>query len=355
MIFKTEDELKRDLSVYGPHSVTLLCGTEPALVLAYRRRILDALTKDGGEIEHFDGKKLDVSSFCENAVLVPLFGPARIISVEDFDPNALSERDADALAELLDEYPPESAVIFTIADGVFDEPKKNECSLDGKKSANAKKLIAAADKNGVAAALDKRKGASLYKALRSRCQKGGCELSSADAQYMVERCGDDMGLLLSECDKLCFYAGNGHTITREMINEVCAPSPDGDLYSIARLMLSGDADKTLGEIADLLAQRMPASLIIANLGIAFADLSRATAARMSALTPSQMAKDLSYRFEWKAKNAFRDSEKCDPRAISRVCIALCEAETAIKTVSVDERVLLETTVIRCLSILREGR
>lgn len=355
MIFKTEDELKRDLSVYGPRSVTLLCGNEPALVLAYRRRILDALTKDGGAIEVFDGKKLDVSSFCENAVLVPLFGPSRVISVEDFDPNALSERDVEALVELIDEFPPESAVIFTIADKVFEEPRKNECTLDVKKSANAKKLIAAADKNGVVAALDKRKGASLYKALRSRCQKGGCELSSENAQYMVERCGDDMGVLLSECDKLCCYAGSAHEITREMINEVCAPSPDGDLYAIARLMLLGDADKTLGEISDLLAQRVPASLIIANLGMAFADLSRATAARMSGLTSAQMAKELSYQFEWKAKNAFRDSEKCDPRAIARVCAALCEAETVIKTVSVDERVLLETTVIRCLSILREGR
>lgn len=355
MIFKTEEELKRDLSVYGARSVTLLCGNEPALVLAYRRRILDALTKDGGEIEVFDGKKLDVSSFCENAALVPLFGPSRVISIEDFDPNALSERDADALAELLDEFPPESAVIFTVADGVFDDPKKNECTLDVKKSANAQKLIAAVDKNGVAAALDKRKGASLYKALRSRCHKGGCELSSADAQYMVERCGDDMGLLLSECDKLCFYAGNGHEITRRMIDEVCTLSPDGDIYAIARLMLSGDADKTLGEISDLLSQRTPASLIIANLGMAFADLSRANAARMSGLNYTQMAKDLSYRFEWKVKNIFRDSEKCDPRAISRVCAVLCEAETTLKTFTIDERVLLETTVIRCLSILREGR
>ena len=351
MIFKTEEELKKHLSQNDAGSVILLLGNEPALVCAYRRRILSALTKNGGEIERFDGRKPDVSAISNAAFLLPMCGERRVLCVEDLDPSALSERDAADFAALLEDFPEDSAIVLSIADGTYAPPRKNACSLDAKKTAAAKKIFDAADHFGVVACLDKRTRGSLRSALRGRCKKNGCELSAQAADVLVARCGDDLGCLFNECDKLCIYAGKDRAVTEEMIRLVCPRAPEDDLYEVARRMLRGDADGTLGLIADLLSQKTPAALILANLGGAFADLSRASAARTAGKTAEEMAKELHFRFEWRAKNAFRDSSRCDPARLRRACAILCEAETALKSVSVDEGVLLDTAVLSCMAAL----
>lgn len=351
MIFKTEEELKKHLSLYGAPRVTLLCGNEPALVVSYRQKLLELLCENG-EVERFDGKKLDVTALSDSALLLPMFGKTRVLCVEDLDPAALSERDAEALAALLADFPFDSAIVLSIANGVYEPPKKNSTSLDAKKSSAAKAIFAAAEKAGAVACLDRKTKASLKTALRALCKKGGCELSPGDAELLVTLCGEDFGVLQNECVKLCTLAGKGNPITEKEILRICPRAPETDLYEVARRMLRGDASGTMRLIADLLSQKTPAALILSTLGSAFCDLDRATAARGAGKSAEELAKELHFRFEWRAKNAFRDSARCDRLAISRVCAILCEAETSLKSVSVDERVLLDTAVLHCMAVLK---
>jgi DNA polymerase-3 subunit delta len=353
MILKTEEELKKQLSLYGAKPVTLLVGNEPALIGVYSRRILDLLQKDGGEVERFDGRKLDLSALADASLLLPMCGGLRILCVEDFDPTALSERDAADLAALLSDWPIDSAIVLCVGNGIYEPPKKNSTSLDAKKTAAAKKIFDAADQSGIVACLDRRHGAALQNALRSRCKKAGCEMSASAAAHLTERCGDDLGALLNECDKLCALVGQGE-ITANEIDLICPRTPEDDLYEIARRMLRGDVDKTLSLISDMIAQKTPVALILANLGSTFADLSRACAARSAGKTAEEMAKELHFRFEWRAKNAFRDASRFDPQHIHRACQLLYEAESTLKSMPVDECVLLDTTVIGCMAILKEG-
>ena len=65
MICRDEAQLKKALSLYGPRAVTLLCGDEPTLVAAWRRRVLEALRKDGGDVERFDGRALELTALIE--------------------------------------------------------------------------------------------------------------------------------------------------------------------------------------------------------------------------------------------------------------------------------------------------
>ena len=144
MICRDETQLKKDLALYGARSVTLLCGDEPTLIAAWRRRVLEALQKEGGEIERSDAKSLDLTALAEAAQLLPMLGGKRILWVEDLAPAALGQRDLEDLLALLSDFPQESAIVITAAQGALDPPKRGKTSLDGKLSAAMKKLVAAA-------------------------------------------------------------------------------------------------------------------------------------------------------------------------------------------------------------------
>ncbi|MEG1850296.1 MAG: hypothetical protein RR197_07025, partial [Oscillospiraceae bacterium] len=184
------------------------------------------------------------------------------------------------------------------------------------------------------------------------CQQRQCELDPAAAAFLIERCGEEMGALANECDKLCAYVGPGQAIGRDVIARVCSPSLEGDVYALSRLLLRGEAGPLLSEIDMLLRLRQPVALLLSNLGAAMADLTRACAARAANKSAAQMAKELHYRFEWRASNAFRDSARLDARRLLTVCGILCDAELALKSTGADERILLETAVIRSLRALR---
>lgn len=338
-----EKSLKKELSLRGPKGVCLLFGDEPALIIAYRRRVIELLTADGGEFERLDAKKLDVGRLGEDAQLLPMLGGRRVFSVEDLEPDALAAPDCKALCALMADLPGSAALVLSAKAGAFDL----------KKSKKAKDLTAAAEAAGIAARLDRRAAADLKSSLRSRCEARGCELSADVAAFLIERCGDDLGSLYNECDKLCAYAGRSGVIGRDAVVRVCPPSTEGDVYALSRLLLRGEAAPVLREIDVLLRLRHPPALLLSTLGGAFCDLYRAAAARAAAKRESEVAREFGYRFAWKVKNAFRDSAPFDAPRLLDVCNLLCEAETALKSGgAADERALLESTVLRSLAALR---
>lgn len=341
MILQNEEAVKKELSLREPRGVYLLFGDEPALLSLYRKKLISRLCNDGADPDRFDGKRLDLPALADAVSLLSMFGGRRVTEVADLAPEQLSEPDCKALCALLGEIPPDSTLLLVCeAD-----------SLDLKKGKNAKRLHAAADAAGAVLTLNRRTSAELRATLRNRCQKKGCELSSDEANLLIERCGDDLAALLNECDKLCAYA-QGRPITAAMIRTLCTGTISADLYAVAKLMLRRRPQPVLDEIDALLRSRQPAALILANLGGAFSDLARGCAARSAGKNGADLAADFSYRFAWKAANALRDSNGLDAKRVQRVCEILCEAETTLKSASCDERVLLETAVVRSMLALR---
>jgi DNA polymerase-3 subunit delta len=272
--------------------------------------------------------------------MIPMLEKRRVFFVDGLEAEKLSDAHVRELCALL-ESPPESAcIILSAQKGAFDP----------KKSSRAKKIQASADKGGLVVCLGHRKLPDLRNALRARCKKQGCELSPETAAFLVETCGDDLGVLYSECDKLCAYAPG--PIDEARIRLLCAPSSDANLYALARLLIAKNADALFSQIDALVAMRQSPALILASLGSAFGDLYRATAAREASRQASEMADDLHFRFPWQAQNAFRDSARLDSHVVFLICRIFYDAELALKSGAADERALLETAVVRALAALR---
>ena len=344
MRLTTEEQQKKCISSKQILPVYLLCGSDSELLLSYRKKLCEMLVKLGCEQETMDGKNLDLSALYDAAQMVSFFGGRRLILIKDLEIEQLTSADLDDLRQILHELSDSVTLV------ICTPPE----SFDIKKGKNAKKMLAVFDKSGAVIHLDRRDAASLKATLRARCQKRGCELSNEAAAFLIERCGNDMATLFNECDKLCAYA-DGAAITPDMITLICSGSLSADPFALSRLMLRGELTATLSQIDSLVRMRQPITLIISNISSAFCSIARACAARAAGKSCEEFQKDFGFRYEWMAQNAFRDSSKISLEKAFEICRIFSDAETQIKSTPLDERILLETAVVRSVSVLGGGR
>lgn len=345
MLCTTEKQLKEQLSTENFAPLYLLFGNEPALLRAWRQKLLETFERAGDQIEFMDGKALDLSALFDAAQLLSMFGGRRVIAVDSFEAEQFIDADCKALCTFFGEIPEGTVLIITAAAESFDE-KKGKC---------AKKLLAAAEKAGVAARLDRRGEAGLRRFVVARCKGQGKVLSNETAAFLLAHCGDDMGTLANECDKLCAYAIETKAdIDSGMIRRVCPGALAADPFALAKLMLRGDLQGVLSQVDTLIRLRQPVIMILANLSGAFCDLARACAARSGGRTAADLAADFSYRFAWRAQNAYRDCARFNAAAIYSVCELLCEADATLKSSGADERIVLETVIVRAMRALQKG-
>ena len=319
----------------------LLYGDEPALLFAWKKRLLSFLSSNDNMIDRIDGQKLDLSTLYDLCGLTPMLGGRRIVVVDDFDITSLSEGDLKDLTEIV------KGLFGNVSLVLSAKPE----TIDVKKNKKSAKFIDACDKTGIVAEITLPDDATLKKQLAAYCKKLGCELSPQAAGQLIEHCGSDLGLLLNECQKLCAYS-NGGEITFDMIISVCSKTIEGDIYALFKLIVQGNTTGLLKEIDSLMSLHHPVAMLLSNLGSSFCDLARACAARSSGHTADNMADDFSYKFRWRAQNAFRDCSKFSSENIFSACEIIAEADSRLKSSQPDERVLLEHTAIRLISVLR---
>ena len=344
MRFNTEEQQKKCIASKQPLPFYLIYGSDSELILSFRKKLCAMLEEFCSEPDIMDGRNFDLPAFYDAAQLVSFFGGRRLIIVKDFEPENLTPTDCAELCSFIKELTDDVTVIFSAS---VD-------SLDAKKGKNAKKLLEAADRAGASIALDQRDPASLKPLIRSRCKKLGCELSNDDAAFLIERCGSDLSTLFNECDKLCAYA-DGTPITVKMITEICSGTLSADPFALSRLMLKGDLAEVLARIDALIRMKQPVVLIMSNISSAFCNIARASAARAEGKSADQFAADFSFRFQWMAQNAYRDSSRLTVSKAFEICEVFSDAETQLKSSPHDDRTLLETAVIRAMHILGGAR
>ncbi len=343
MIYKSERELTRDLSAGLLHKAYLFYGKENYLKSAYLGRILKATFPNGEsafDLVRLDGKKLSPQQLFDATEPMPLTGAKRCVVVDDFDTGQLSDSEVKEICGVMEDLPPSTVLIMVT----------RTADLDTKKAAG-KKLLASVDKAGGAMELKGRTGNELTSFVVTRAQKAGCEMSNDNARLLIERCSDDMDILAGEVDKLTAYQGKGE-ITEESIKKVSCAVVEGDVYALSKLLLQGNMNGAMKAVDALFTMRHPASAMIASLCYAFIDLYRADAGRRAGKTAGEIASDFSYRFEFRVTNAMRDSRSINRARIGRAIEILTQSDIDLKSAKVEERVLVETAIMRVYLALK---
>lgn len=320
----------------------LFVGEEAYLKRLYAGKIADAAVQpafSSFNVEHFDGKGLDLRDVFDHAAILPMMDEKRVIVVDDYKLDPLSQRDEGLLREGLDALPDTTILIFT-----------QELNPVSKKT--GKKVRDLFSKYGAVCELEKRRGQELYRPLIASAQKQGCALSSAMAQYLVACVGDDFHVLIQELSKVCAYAQG--EITKAHIDAVATKTLDAKVYALSRALLQNDFDKAYAVLDTLMQMRVEPYYILGALCGAYLDLYRAKTAMTCAGSLQPVLSAYSYKGrEFALQNASRDAARLSTPQLRKSLEALLNADRKLKSTGESGTLILEQLLVQ-LSLIANG-
>lgn len=345
MRYSDERKLAQDIknSLFKP--VYLITGDEPFLKTAYRGRLIEAALGEeasGFNLLVFSGAKLDLGDLMGAVTTLPLLGGRRCVVVDEFVPEKLTADELKQWPDILNNIPQET-LLMLIQQALPDPDKKKA----------AEKFFALIDEaGGAVATLGTRKGNDLIAFVVRRCDEAGSAIDPEVARYLIERVGEDMARLGTECDKIAAYAGPESRIDRAVIDALTPATVEADVYRLSRHIFAGEIDKALRLVDALCYQRTPIPLVMATLSGAFADLYRAKTGQEKGHPQERIVKDFAYRHAFRVKNALRDARGLRREHIEAAMAAIIEADLLMKTTQQEDRFLLEQAVVRAAARLR---
>jgi DNA polymerase-3 subunit delta len=334
MHYKNERAFVEDMRGGVLYSAYLFYGPETYLVEKYAKKIFGK-GDDPFNSQRFDGGSPDIPAIYDAAEALPVFADKKQVLVDNLDPAKLSPEDLDGFEALLENLPETTTLIVTLRG---KEPAP---------SAAAKKIIKLMDKYGAAVELGARAPGELAKFCRDLAKKLGCELSAEGAKYLLRICHNDMQPLENETRKICAYLKEGE-ITRDIIDILVTPKIEARVFDLQKYIIGGEAKKALELLSGLFALKEEPVGILAVLSMSFCDMYRARAARDAGVNSSRMLKDFEYKSAYRAENAFRAAGGISVRQARAAVNLLCEGDRKMKSLPVDNKIILEQTVLELM-------
>lgn len=175
-------------------------------------------------------------------------------------------------------------------------------------------------------------------------------LQPGAARLLVERIGEDPGLLAQEVAKLALYTDKTRTVTPELVTRYCATTRVESVWVILDLALEGRKAEALGELNRLLASGVHPLAILAQMAGSLRRLAlaaegwRARSSRASGnLRELLRAVGIPRGFHSKVENQLRRLGPADARRLASV---LLEADLQLKGgSSLPENVVLERLIL----------
>lgn len=334
MKFQMESDFSKHVKSTELLRVYLLYGSQVYLIGLYEKMLIKktlGTQYNSFNLHRFHNGNLDMQSFYNAVEQLPMFAENCCVTL-DLDVDKLDASSFSDLCKVLADPPNTTTVIVTVK----KQPSKRD---------RLRTLIKTCHQAGGVVELGARTSSNLLRFLRDRAQKNGCELSSENASYLIQRCTDDMQLLWSEMEKLCAYVGSG-TITREHIDAVVTTVLQARVFDLSKAILRGNFTQAMELVDQLSDLREPSSKVLAVLAGSFVDLYRGYSARQAGITSAQAAIDLGYakNREFVMKNAMRNSGAFSAGQIGKMLSLLADADSQTKSTGVDDRVVLEQTI-----------
>ena len=354
---ENEAAMKAHLEQGALLPVYLLYGEESMMVERWASRLIKAAvgdTQDPFLLTRMDGREgVDPDALSDAAEALPFMAPCKCVTVEDFDPDALSATDFSKLEQLLADPPPTCVLIFTMKSRSPEPSRKKGEEASG---AKGKKLLKLCEAKGCAAHFGPAAAGDAGRMIRSLAQKRGCTMPQPVAAALIAACGSNLHALTCETEKLCAYAGGGE-LTLAQLEAVGVKSVEASVFDLSRAILRMDYTLAMNILSNLMFLREPPVAVLSILSSAFVDLYRAKAARSAHVPDKQAMKELGYvggrafLYTRAAESESRYSHDFLVKALE----VLGEADQAMKRSQADERVLLEQTVTRLFVLLKEDR
>lgn len=299
-------------------------------------------------LTRLDGKKIDFSELYDMIQMMPMMSDYNCILINDYNcekpreemRGQTSDTFNKKLIETIKEIPPYTVVIFNVT-GFEVKTKK------GKITDKNKKLADFAAKNGIVCEMGLLSPAEMTDFIISEVSVGGAGISKNNARELADMCLYDILTVRNEIDKLCAFA-QGKEITHDMLNLLVHRQSNVTVFQLADAVAAFNQRAAFNALDELMTDKNNRGSVLANITNSFLDMYRASCARNSGKNISDVMSDYSYVWEFKVKNAFRDSSRMSTARI-RACIKILR-DTAVQlnSTGTDEKIVLEQAVTRML-------
>ena len=343
----TLDDLRLaiDRGDFGP--LYLFFGEEGYLTRTYYRRVIDALVPPAARtfnLHEFDGEKTDPEELFSALSTYPFLSEKSCVAVSSLPVDSLSAEDLRKFERYFADPNPTAVLILH-----YPQPELL------KKTAKWTAFLKTFKKYGTAISFDRKTPQEAEKLLCAYAARLSCELSRADARYLIERCGNDLQLLFNELEKLCAYT-KGEEISCQAVDLLVAPTLETKIFALSDAVLAGRGDLAFNTLDRLFSQKEEPVVILYVLSIAFVDAYRVRVADESGVKQSVLSEDFSYGKRSFVLNNTRTAAKFVSTEALRKCLSvLAEADLKMKSVSMNERLLIEQLIARILMIAKEGK
>ncbi len=240
---KTLGLLNKELEAESFHPVYLLYGKEEYLVKEYCHKLMQAVLKDGDEMNFafFQGKEIDFAEVRDIGSTLPFFADYRLLYFEE---TGLFKK-ANELSEILTNLPESTVVVF------------REKEVDKRN-----KLYKYVQKNGLISEMVPMGEKAMIDFIVDELWKGQKRIKKSTVDYFLSQVEHSMFHLKNEIMKLISYTGDRMEVTMEDIDAICCREASDQIFSMLDAVADGNSVRALHFYGELLIlQKEPLGIL----------------------------------------------------------------------------------------------
>lgn len=319
-------------------------STEDFFLREAAQAAMDVLCeREEPEVTRIDGPSPDLDSLLAAAGTISFFSGRRIVFVDKMELSSMQDAQVKEFCDILQSA--ENAV-FIITVFFRDEKAKT--------TKKAKLLTETIAQIGVAAEFSRPQAKDLRAFLMGRAKEYGASLSSAAADAMLERCGNDLYLLENELAKLAALSGY-QEITDEMIRTMGTRNIEADVFEMIRFVTAKNSAKAFEKLQELFYLQNEPIAIAAALSSSFIDLYRVKSAAAEGYGYQKVFQDMGYKgSDYRLKRSSQTAAAYNLPQLEQAVLWLEELDLKLKSSPVSQTVLLEAALGRLCMLGRSG-
>lgn len=346
MALLNEEALRKIIRSETPHGLYCVFGEDLYLKDFYLKKLIDAAVDPAlaaFNLRTFVRNEKTLTDILEAVEALPMMSEYQCVLVRDFPLHELVKDEFAELEDAVKNLPESTLLLFFFSDPAIEYNRK--------KPDKWTKYFELFEKHGNLINLSHRSAAAIVKTLVNGAAERGTVIDADTAQYLVDRAGTDLQTLFNEFNKVCSYA-DGEPVTKEMINECVLPSVEASVFDICHTLLIGNTDRSFEILKELLRRRIDAQTLIGGMAFNWIDLYRAKAAAVCNKRLNDYASEFNYAKKPSSvlQQAARDADRCSLRQLKEALDILADADTKLKSRSVNEALLLEETLVRIAGV-----
>ena len=336
-------ELKTHLKNKDLQRLYFFHGEETFLLNHYlsqmKKQLLDPLT-ESFNYHRLTAETFDIRSFADAVENLPMMAEATLVQVDDIDLFKMNESDRTKMTEILSDIPDYCTVVFTY----LTTPWKPDKRL--------KKLWEAVS-GGCIVEFAKQEQRDLVAWIQRHFTAHKKRISGDLCVYLIEITGGTMTALLGEIDKIAAYSG-ADDIKRSDIDAVTEPVLDAVVFQMTDLLSSGQYDKALVKLQQLLKMQQDPLFVLGAVGSHF----RRIATARTLMDHGKNGAELQWLYapmqDFVARKTMDAARRFPPEFCRKAAELIVETDYKIKTSFDDKERLLEYLILQLAQEARNG-